>query len=186
MKYIKLFENFEGKKYKFGDMYRSQNVIGIVLTIDVNGNPLSICARYDLPSEILGLKRDQIKDTLSKKYSERDEIGTSDWRLPSTSEIKSIKSNPAISKWDFNFDAPYLFSDEGGREYEQRIDDKLDYQLKGNNIYLYSLSNRNTKSPLGDKLGKQDGRQGRVRMVYDLFKKNYDDIKRDFVTEPRK
>lgn len=186
MKYIKLFENFEGKKYKFGDMYSENDVRGIVLTIDVNGNPLSICARYDLPSEILGLKRDQIKDTLSKKYSERDEIGSSNWRLPSTSEITSIKSNPAISKWDFNFDAPYLCSDEGGREYEQRIDDKLDYQLRGDKLYLYSLSYRNTKSPLVDKLGKQDGRQGRVRMVYDLFKKHYDDAKRDFVTEPRK
>ena len=185
MKYIKLFENFEGKKYKFGDMYSENDVRGIVLTIDVNGNPLSICARRDLPSEILGLKRDQIKDTLSKKYSERDEIGSSNWRLPSTSEITSIKSNPAISKWDFNFDVPYLFSDEGSREYEQRIDDKLDYQLRGDKIYLYSLS-QNDNPSLEDKLGKSDGRKGRVRMVYDLFKKHYDDAKRDFVTEPRK
>ena len=82
-------------------------------------------------------------------------------------------------------DVPYFCSDEGGREYEQRIDDKLDYQLKGNSIYLYSLSYRSTKSPLADKLGELDGRQGRVRMVYDLFKKHYDDTKRDFVTEPR-
>jgi hypothetical protein len=40
MKYIKLFENFEGKKYKFGDMYSENGITGIVLSIDVNGNPL--------------------------------------------------------------------------------------------------------------------------------------------------
>ena len=185
MKYIKLFENFEGKKYDFGDMYSENDVTGIVLTIDVNGNPLSICARYDLPSEILGLRLNKIKDTLNGNYSERNKIGTSDWRLPSINEIPFIKSNEKIKKWDFKTDVPYFCSDEGGREYEQRIDDKLDYQLKGNSIYLYSLSYRSTKSPLADKLGELDGRQGRVRMVYDLFKKHYDDTKRDFVTEPR-
>jgi hypothetical protein len=186
MKYIKLFENFKERKYDFGDYYSENGIDGIVLSIDVMGTPLTICARYDLPSEILGLRLDQIKHTLSGNYSERDKIGTSNWRLPSTSEIEFIKSNEKIKKWDFETDVPYFCSDEGGREYEQRTDDKLDHQLKGNNIYLYSLSYRNTKSSLADKLGKIDGRQGRVRMVYDLFKKHYDDIKRDFVTEPRK
>jgi len=81
-------------------------------------------------------------------------------------------------------DVPYFCSDEGDREYSQRVDDKLDYQLRGDNIWLYSLS-PNDKPSLEDKLGKFSGRQGRVRMVYDLFKNRYDDTERNFVTEPR-
>jgi hypothetical protein len=82
-------------------------------------------------------------------------------------------------------DVPYFCSDEGDREYSQRVDDKLDYQLRGDKIYLYPLSYRNTESPLANKLEKSDGRKGRVRMVYDLFKKHYDNTERNFVTEPR-
>ena len=167
-----------------GDYYSENGIDGIVLETDPMGTPLSVCARYDLPSEILGLKLDQIKPTLNSNYSDRDKIGASNWRLPSVNDILRIKQNGEINKRDFKMDVPYFCSDEGDREYSQRVDDKLDYQLRGDKIYLYSLS-QNDNPSLEDKLGKSDGRKGRVRMVYDLFKKHYDDIKRDFVTEPR-
>ena len=184
MKHIQLFEAFGERKYDMGDYYSENGIDGIVLETDPMGTPLSVCARYDLPSEILGLKLDQIKPTLNSNYSDRDKIGASNWRLPSVNDILRIKQNGEINKRDFKMDVPYFCSDEGDREYSQRVDDKLDYQLRGDKIYLHSLS-RNDKPSLGDKLGKFDDRQGRVRMVYDLFKKHYDDIKRDFVTEPR-
>ena len=184
MKHIKLFEAFGERKYDMGDYYSENGIDGIVLSIDPMGTPLSVCARYDLPSEILGLKLDQIKPTLNSNYSDRDKIGASNWRLPSVNDILRIKQNGEINKRDFKMDVPYFCSDEGDREYSQRVDDKLDYQLRGDKIYLHSLS-RNDKPSLGDKLGKFDDRQGRVRMVYDLFKKHYDDRERDFVTEPR-
>ena len=184
MKHIQLFEAFGERKYDMGDYYSENGIDGIVLETDPMGTPLSVCARYDLPSEILGLKLDQIKPTLNSNYSDRDKIGASNWRLPSVDDILQIKENGKINKWDFKMDVPYFCSDEGDREYSQRVDDKLDYQLRGDKIYLHSLS-RNDKPSLGDKLGKFDDRQGRVRMVYDLFKKHYDDRERDFVTEPR-
>ena len=184
MKHIKLFEAFGERKYDMGDYYSENGIDGIVLETDPMGTPLSVCARYDLPSEILGLKLDQIKPTLNSNYSDRDKIGASNWRLPSVNDILRIKQNGEINKRDFKMDVPYFCSDEGDREYSQRVDDKLDYQLRGDKIYLYSLS-QNDNPSLEDKLGKSDGRKGRVRMVYDLFKKHYDDIKRDFVTEPR-
>lgn len=184
MKHIQLFEAFGEKKYDIGDYYSENGIDGIVLETDPMGTPLSVCARYDLPSEILGLKLDQIKPTLNSNYSDRDKIGASNWRLPSVNDILRIKQNGEINKRDFKMDVPYFCSDEGDREYSQRVDDKLDYQLRGDKIYLHSLS-RNDKPSLGDKLGKFDDRQGRVRMVYDLFKKHYDDRERDFVTEPR-
>ena len=184
MKHIQLFEAFGERKYDMGDYYSENGIDGIVLETDPMGTPLSVCARYDLPSEILGLKLDQIKPTLNSNYSDRDKIGASNWRLPSVNDILRIKQNGEINKRDFKMDVPYFCSDEGDREYSQRVDDKLDYQLRGDKIYLYSLS-QNDNPSLEDKLGKSDGRQGRVRMVYDLFKKHYDDIKRDFVTEPR-
>ena len=184
MKHIQLFEAFGERKYDMGDYYSENGIDGIVLETDPMGTPLSVCARYDLPSEILGLKLDQIKPTLNSNYSDRDKIGASNWRLPSVDDILRIKENGKINKWDFKMDVPYFCSDEGDREYSQRVDDKLDYQLRGDKIYLHSLS-RNDKPSLGDKLGKFDDRQGRVRMVYDLFKKHYDDRERDFVTEPR-
>ena len=184
MKHIKLFEAFGERKYDMGDYYSENGIDGIVLSIDPMGTPLSVCARYDLPSEILGLKLDQIKPTLADNYSDRDKIGDSNWRLPSVDDILRIKENGKINKWDFKMDVPYFCSDEGDREYSQRVDDKLDYQLRGDKIWLYSLS-QNDNPSLEDKLGKSDGRKGRVRMVYDLFKKHYDDRERDFVTEPR-
>ena len=184
MKHIQLFEAFGERKYDMGDYYSENGIDGIVLETDPMGTPLSVCARYDLPSEILGLKLDQIKPTLNSNYSDRDKIGASNWRLPSVNDILRIKQNGEINKRDFKMDVPYFCSDEGDREYSQRVDDKLDYQLRGDKIYLYSLS-QNDNPSLEDKLGKSDGRKGRVRMVYDLFKKHYDDIKRDFVTEPR-
>lgn len=184
MKHIQLFEAFGERKYDMGDYYSENGIDGIVLETDPMGTPLSVCARYDLPSEILGLKLDQIKPTLNSNYSDRDKIGASNWRLPSVNDILRIKQNGEINKRDFKMDVPYFCSDEGDREYSQRVDDKLDYQLRGDKIYLHSLS-RNDKPSLGDKLGKFDDRQGRVRMVYDLFKKHYDDRERDFVTEPR-
>ena len=184
MKHIQLFEAFGERKYDMGDYYSENGIDGIVLETDPMGTPLSVCARYDLPSEILGLKLDQIKPTLNSNYSDRDKIGASNWRLPSVNDILRIKQNGEINKRDFKMDVPYFCSDEGDREYSQRVDDKLDYQLRGDKIYLHSLS-RNDKPSLGDKLGKFDDRQGRVRMVYDLFKKHYDDRDRDFVTEPR-
>ena len=184
MEHIQLFEAFGERKYDMGDYYSENGIDGIVLETDPMGTPLSVCARYDLPSEILGLKLDQIKPTLNSNYSDRDKIGASNWRLPSVNDILRIKQNGEINKRDFKMDVPYFCSDEGDREYSQRVDDKLDYQLRGDKIYLHSLS-RNDKPSLGDKLGKFDDRQGRVRMVYDLFKKHYDDRERDFVTEPR-
>ena len=184
MKHIQLFEAFGERKYDMGDYYSENGIDGIVLETDPMGTPLSVCARYDLPSEILGLKLDQIKPTLNSNYSDRDKIGASNWRLPSVNDILRIKQNGEINKRDFKMDVPYFCSDEGDREYSQRVDDKLDYQLRGDKIWLYSLS-QNDNPSLEDKLGKSDGRKGRVRMVYDLFKKHYDDIKRDFVTEPR-
>jgi len=184
MKHIKLFEAFGEKKYDMEDYYSENGIDGIVLETDVMGTPLSVCARYDLPSEILGLKLDQIKPTLNSNYSDRDKIGAPNWRLPSVDDILRIKENGKINKWDFEMDVPYFCSDEGDREYSQRVDDKLDYQLRGDNVWLYSLS-QNDKPSLEDKLGKSDGRKGRVRMVYDLFKKHYDNIEREFVTEPR-
>ena len=184
MKHIKLFEAFGEKKYDMGDYYSENGIDGIVLETDPTGTPLSVCARYDLPSEILGLKLDQIKPTLNSNYSDRDKIGSSNWRLPSVNDILRIKQNGKINKWDFEMDVPYFCSDEGDREYSQRVDDKLDYQLRGDKIWLYSLS-PNDKPSLEDKLGKFDDRQGRVRMIYDLFKKHYDNTERNFVTEPR-
>ena len=184
MKHIQLFEAFGERKYDMGDYYSENGIDGIVLETDPMGTPLSVCARYDLPSEILGLKLDQIKPTLNSNYSDRDKIGASNWRLPSVNDILRIKQNGEINKRDFKMDVPYFCSDEGDREYSQRVDDKLDYQLRGDKIYLYSLS-QNDNPSLEDKLGKSDGRKGRVRMVYDLFKKHYDDRERDFVTEPR-
>ena len=184
MKHIKLFEAFGEKKYDMGDYYSENGIDGIVLETDPMGTPLSVCARYDLPSEILGLKLDQIKPTLNSNYSDRDKIGSSNWRLPSVDDILRIKENGKINKWDFEMDVPYFCSDEEDREYSQRVDDKLDYQLRGDKIWLYSLS-PNDKPSLEDKLGKFDGRLGRVRMVYDLFKKHYDNTERNFVTEPR-
>ena len=185
MKHIKLFEAFGEKKYDMGDYYSENGIDGIVLETDPTGTPLSVCARYDLPSEILGLKLDQIKPTLNSNYSDRDKIGAPNWRLPSVDDILRIKENGKINKWDFEMDVPYFCSDEEDREYSQRVDDKLDYQLRGDKIYLYPLSYRNTESPLANKLEKSHGRQGRVRMVYDLFKKHYDNTERNFVTEPR-
>ena len=184
MKHIQLFEAFGERKYDMGDYYSENGIDGIVLETDPMGTPLSVCARYDLPSEILGLKLDQIKPTLNSNYSDRDKIGASNWRLPSVNDILRIKQNGEINKLDFKMDVPYFCSDEGDREYSQRVDDKLDYQLRGDKIYLYSLS-QNDNPSLEDKLGKSDGRKGRVRMVYDLFKKHYDDRERNFVTEPR-
>jgi hypothetical protein len=184
MKHIKLFEAFGERKYDLGDYYSENGIDGIVISTDTMGTPLAICARFDLPSDILGLKLDQIKPTLQSNYSDREVIGDSNWRLPSVNDILRIKSNGKINKWDFEMDVPYFCSDEGDREYSQRVDDKLDYQLKGDKIWLYSLS-QNDKPSLEDKLGKSDGREGRVRMVYDLFKKYYDDRERNFVTEPR-
>ena len=184
MKHIKLYEAFGERKYDLGDYYSENGIDGIVLSTDAMGTPLAICARYDLPSDIIGLKLDQIKPTLSANRSDRDVIGDLNWRLPSVDDILKIKENGKINKWTFEMDFPYFCSSEADREYSQRVDDKLDYQLKGDNIWLYSLS-QNDKPSLEDKLRKSDGRTGRVRMVYDLFKKHYDDRERDFVTEPR-